>query len=69
MHDAQYVVLLRGMLESIGLAVAGRAGARLATALGEADARAVVRAAGAGASCVVVAERTYLKITARSWPA
>ncbi len=31
---ARRTVLLRGMLESIGLALAGRAGARLATALG-----------------------------------
>lgn len=31
---ARCTVLLRGMLESIGLALAGRAGARLATALG-----------------------------------
>ncbi len=31
---ARCTVLLRGMLESIGLALAGRAGARLATTLG-----------------------------------
>jgi transposase len=34
MRYARCTVLLRGMLESIGLALAGRAGARLATALG-----------------------------------
>jgi hypothetical protein len=39
---ARRTVLLRGMLESIGLAVAGRAGARLATALGLAATRSML---------------------------
>ena len=39
---ARRTVLLRGMLESIGLALAGRAGARLATALGLAATRNTV---------------------------